>query len=115
MPSNRIHAISDSIFTIHNQPSRTTTLPNNTTDNIPDTFDDSDDNLCDAPSPSTLEDSEIAALQRSTYVRSNQFDYKKFFQKEKVAAVKTNSSIPLNFLHSKASCILFDQTLNYLR
>lgn len=82
-PSNCIPAVGDSISTAHIQPSNTATVSDNATKFIPRTFDDSDNSLSDAPSPSTLEDSEIAALRISTRNRANRVDYKKFFSKRK--------------------------------
>ena len=115
--SNRILTVSDYISMTHNQPSNTDTVCNNTTNNnvtnnIPDTFDDSDNSLSNASSPSILEDSETAAPQRSTRNGENQVYYKKFFQRGKAADVKTNSSVLLNYLPSKANRILFDYSLN---
>ena len=69
----------------------------------------------DAPSPSSLGNSETAAPRRSTRNNgANQVDYKKFFQRGKAATVKTNSSIPVNSPHSEVSCILFDYVLNHV-
>ena len=108
VPTNRIPVASDPTPAAHDQPRNT-----NATNNIPGTFDDSDDSLSDAPPPSTLDDLETAAPRRSTRNGANQVDYKKFFQKGKAAAVKTNSSVPLNSPHSEASRILFDYALNH--
>ena len=114
-PSNRLPAASNPTTTAHNQPSNTTAVPRNTAGNmeIPGMFDDSDDSLSDAPLSPSLEDSEIAAPRRSARSGANQVDYKKFFQKGKAAAVKTNSSVPLNSPHSEASRVLFDYALNH--
>lgn len=108
--SNYICIASDSTPTIYNQPQNT-----NIKNNISSKFDDSDNSLSDASFFSTLDDLKTATPQNSTYNRANQVDYKKFFQKKNIAAVKTNFSILLNFSHSKASYILFNYALNYLK
>lgn len=112
-PSNRIPVVSNPTTTAHNKLSNTTTVSSNITSNIPGTFDDSDDSLSDAPPSSTQEDPETAAPRRSTRSGANQVDYKKFFQRGKAAAVKTNSSVPLSSPHSEASRVLFDYALNH--
>lgn len=110
---NHIPTISNPILTAHNKLSNTATILSNATNNIPDTIDDSDNNLSDAPLFSTLKDSEITDPQRFTCSRANQVDYKKFFQKEKADAVKTNPLVPLSSLYSKANRIFFDYVLNH--
>ncbi len=117
--SNRIPTISDYISTAHNQPSNTCTVSNDATNNnaknnIPNTFDDLDINLSNAPSPSILEDSETSASQRSMRNGVNQVDYKKFLKRGKAAAVKTNSSVLLNIYIPKptAFCLTIHWTIH---
>lgn len=110
MLSNYTSAISDLAYS---QSLNTATVFNNVTKNILNTFDDLDNCLSDAPSLFILKDLEIAIPQKSTYNKANQVEYKKFFQREKAAAIKTNTFVLFNSPHFKANCILFDYALNY--
>ncbi len=79
---------------------------------VPDMFEDSDNDLSDAPLSEKDDDSRHSAPRQSARTGANQVDYKKYFQKRKAAKTKTNSSVPIVFPHSEASRILFDYALS---
>ena len=76
---------------------------------VPGTFEDSDNDLSDAPLSDRDDDREQSAPRRTG---ASQVDYRKCFQKGKAAKTKTNSSVPIGSPHSEASRILFDHALS---
>lgn len=101
------------LSTEHNKSSNTIAVSSNIANNIPKIFNNSDNSLSDTLSPSTLENPETAAPRRFTRSGANQVNYKKFFQRRKAAAIKTNSLVQLNLSNFKTSHILFDYALNH--
>ena len=79
---------------------------------VSSTFEDSDNDLSDAPLSEKDDDSGHGAPCRSACTGANQVDYKKYFQKKKAATTKTNSSVPIASPNSEASRILFDYALS---
>ena len=87
-------------FSVPETPPPVLTIPDR--NQVPDMFEDSDNDLSDATLSENDDDSGHSTPRRSARTGANQVCYKKYFQKRKTAATKTNSP------HSETSRILFD-------